>query len=202
MRRLRLLVPFALLTLVLGLVACGGGGNDDEDRVVEVIETSFTSTKPASCKQLSTQKFLEQTQYAKGKEALKACEEDAEEESEGDTDSVEVSDVVIEDSTATANATFDGGTFDGQTLSVSLVEEGGDWKRDEITGFVELDQEHLAKSIQEGFEGGQNGLEPAVAACAGKAFAKMPKAELEEVLLGGSSQPIVEIVEGCPQGQQ
>lgn len=196
-----MLFPLALLALVFGLAACGGGDDGDEDRIVEVVETSFTSTKAANCKRLATQKFLEQTQYSKGQEALKACEEDTEEEVEGDTDSVEVSDVVVEESTATANTAFDGGTFDGQTLSIDLVEEGGDWKLDEITGFVELDQEHLAKSIEEGFESGQNGLEPAVASCAGKAFAEMPKAELEEILLGGSAQPIAEIVEGCPQGQ-
>lgn len=199
MRKLHLLLPFALLALVLGLVACGGGGESDEDKIVEVIETSATSTDPADCKELATQAFLEQTEFSQGAEAVESCEEGAEDTSD-DPESVEVSEVVVEDSAATANAAFTGGSFDGQTLTVALVDEDGDWKLDEVTGFAEFDQEKLASTLEEGLQSGEDPLDPALATCFAEVVRELPKPDAEEVVIGGSSQPIIEIIEGCTEG--
>ncbi len=199
MKKIHLLLPLALLALVLGLVACGGGGDSDEDKIVEVIETSATSADPADCKELATQAFLEQTEFSEGAEAVESCEESAEDTSD-DPDSVEVSEVVVEDSTATANAAFTGGSFDGQTLTVGLVEEDGDWKLDEVTGFAKFDQEQLATTLEEGLQSGENALEPQLATCFAEVIRELPEPEAEEVVIGGSSQPIVEIIEGCSEG--
>jgi ABC-type glycerol-3-phosphate transport system substrate-binding protein len=198
LRKLHPLLPLALLALVFGLAACGSS-ESDEDKVVEVIETSVTSTDPADCKELATQTFLEQTELEQGSAAVKSCEEDAE-ETEGDPDSVEVSAVEIDGSAATADVAFAGGSFDGQTLSVALVEEDGDWKLDEVTGFAKLDQEKLADTFEEELQSGEDALDPQLATCFAEVIRELPKAEAEEVVIGGSSEPVVEIIEGCSEG--
>lgn len=195
-----MLLP-ALLALALGLVACGGDSESDEDKIVDVIETSATSNDPADCERLSTQAFLEQTQLSEGKEAVESCEEDTK-DSDGDSESVEVSKVEVDGSKATADAAFKGGNFDGQTLSVALVEEDGDWKLDEITEFAKLDQEKLAGSLEEAFQSGDDPLDPELASCIGEVLRDLDQSQVEEVVIGGSSDPIVEILEGCSEGLQ
>jgi hypothetical protein len=113
-----------------------------------------------------------------------------------------VTKVEVDGSKATADAAFVGGSFDGQTMSVALVEEDGDWKMDEITGFAKLDQERLAESLEEGLTSGDNALEPQVASCMGEVFRELPEAEFEEVIIGGDPEPLVAIVEGCQEGLQ
>jgi hypothetical protein len=39
------------------MVACGGG-ESDEEKIVDVIETSATSSDPAACKELATLNFM------------------------------------------------------------------------------------------------------------------------------------------------
>lgn len=194
MRKLRPLLPSVFLALVLALTACGGG-ESDEDKITETIETSILGEDPANCKQLATLNFLEQTQFSEGPEAVKSCEEDAKEK-EGDANSVTVTNVEVEDSNATADAAFGGGTFDGQTFSVALIEKDGDWKLDELTGFAKFDQDKLAQALEEGLAE-EEGADPKVAACAGEQFGKLPQAEFEALILGGSPQPVVEIIEAC-----
>lgn len=198
MKKLHLLLPLALLALAFGLVACGGGGDSDEDKVVEVIETSATSADPADCKELSTQAFLEQTELEEGAAAVESCEESAEDTSD-DPDSVEVSEVAVDGSAATANVAFTGGSFDGQTLSVALIEEDGDWKLDEITGFAEFDQEKLASSFEEAFESEED-VSPEFASCFAEVIRDISEEEAEEIMISGDSEPIVEIIEGCSAG--
>lgn len=198
MKKLHLLLPLALLALAFGLVACGGGGDSDEDKVVEVIETSATSADPADCKELSTQAFLEQTELEEGAAAVESCEESAEDTSD-DPESVEVSEVAVDGSAATANVAFTGGSFDGQTLSVALVEEDGDWKLDEITGFAEFDQEKLASAFEEAFESEED-VSPEFASCFAEVIRDISEEEAEEIMISGDSEPIVEIIEGCSAG--
>ena len=199
MRKLHLLLPLALLALALGLVACGGSSESDEDKVVDVIETSALSTDPGDCKELATQAFLEQTELEQGSAAVKSCEESAE-ETEGDPESVDVSKVEVDGSAATADVAFTGGNFDGQTLSVALIEEDGDWKMDEITGFAEFDQDKLADAFAEGLQSGEDALDPQLATCFAEVIREMPKPEAEEAIIGGSADPIVAIIEGCSEG--
>lgn len=194
------MLPLALAALALGLAACGGSDESDEDKIVDVIETSVTSTDPADCEKFATQAFLEQTELSEGKEALESCEESAK-DTEDDPDSVDVTEVEIDGSSATADAAFTGGSFDGQALTVALVEEDGDWKLDEITGFSKLDKDQLATSFEEAFEGEED-FDPQVAACFGEVLRELPDSQVEEVVIGGSVDPVVEIVEGCTEGQQ
>jgi hypothetical protein len=195
-----LLLPAAVLALAFGLIACGGSDESDEDKVVETIETSATSDDPADCKEFATQKFMEQTESEKGAQAVKSCEEEAE-DTQGDPESVDVSSVSVSSSKATADVAFNGGNFDGQALTVALIEEDGGWKLDEVKGFAKFDQERLAESFETLFESGEEPIEPRVVDCMGEVFRELSKPEFEELLFGGSQQPIIEIAEGCQQGQ-
>lgn len=203
MTKLRLLLP--ALLLMLFLVACGGDGEGDadsaENAIVTVIETSATSDDPADCEALASRAFLEQTQFIEGGEAIEGCEEDAREEG-NDPKSVEVSRVEVEDSTATADVAFSGGSFDGQTVSVALLEENGDWKLDEVVEFVEFDQKRLVASFEEAVRSSKPGSgiparEPREVHCFGEAVGALSKEETEEVLFGGSLERLVEFSEGC-----
>ncbi|HMI81437.1 MAG TPA: hypothetical protein VK480_06585 [Solirubrobacterales bacterium] len=195
MRKLHLLlIPVLLLVPVLALSACGGG-ESDEDQVVETIETSILSEDPADCERLATLQFLEQTQFTEGQGAVESCEEDAKDD-EGDADSVDVTNVEVDGSNATADAAFGGGTFDGQTFSVALIEEDGDWKLNEITGFAEFDGDRLAETFEEEFKS-ESGADPKVASCIGDQFRELGQSEFEAFILGGETQPLAEIFEAC-----
>ncbi|HYH54795.1 MAG TPA: hypothetical protein VD761_11765 [Solirubrobacterales bacterium] len=197
MKKLHLLLPLALLALVFGLVACGGSDESDEDKIVNVIETSVTGSDPADCKELATQAFLEQTELEQGAEAVKSCEASAEDTSD-DPDSVEVSEVEVDGAAATANVAFTGGGFDGQVISLSLVEEDGDWKLDELTGFAKFDQEKLASAFEEAFADEDGN--PQLVTCFGETIRGLSKAQAEEIVIGGSPRPIEEVAEGCIEG--
>lgn len=190
----RLSTPSVILALAFGLAACGGGGESDEDKIVETIETSVASTDPSACTELQTLKFTEQTQAEEGKAAVKECEKEATDESDK-PDSVKISKVAVDGSEATADVAFVGSTFDGQTLGVALIEEDGDWKLAEATGFSKFDKTKFIAGIEAGFE--EESVEPKLASCLAEFFEAADQSEIEGVLLGGSEKGFVEAFEAC-----
>jgi hypothetical protein len=200
LRALRLSLPLVLsaLAFALGLLACGGG-ESDEDKVAEAIETTFIGNDPGKCTEVVTQAFIEQVEMSKGKEAVEQCEEGVREDEPADSDSVEVSDVRIDGSAATADVAFAGGSYDGQVLAIALVEEDGAWKPDRIAGFVRLDKDQLASSLERAFEA-DDAPGPAVQACFGDVIRERTKPEMEEIMFGGSLDLVLAIIEGCSQG--
>jgi hypothetical protein len=200
-KKFRLSLLLALLALALGVAfdACGGS-ESDEEKVVSALETAATSTDPASCKELSTQNFMNQTEAATGTEAVKACEENVK-NVKNNPKSVEVTNVKIKGEKATADVAFTGGTFDGQTLAIALLKEGGDWKRDEVTEIAKLDKAKLVAAVEESLESGNGGLDPQTSSCIGKGLSKMSQPGIEKVLFSGSRQPLTEIYESCKSQQ-
>jgi ABC-type glycerol-3-phosphate transport system substrate-binding protein len=194
-RKSLILLPFALLALSLGLAACGGGGESDEDKIVSTIETSATSTDPAVCGETQTQKFMEQTSGGSGDEAEKECEEETK-NGESNPDSVAVSKVKVDGDKATANVKFNGGNFDGQTAEVALVEADGDWKLDELTGFANFDPTLLVQQLAEQLEA-EPEIEPQVASCIIEGLEEAPADELEGMVVENNTQPVVELAESC-----
>jgi ABC-type glycerol-3-phosphate transport system substrate-binding protein len=194
LRKLQLLLPLVLLGLVLGLAACGGG-ESDEDKIVSTIETSATSTDPAVCKETQTLQFMEQTSSGSGKEAEKECEEEAK-SGEDNPDAVNVSQVEVEGEKASANVEFEGGNFDGQTVEVALVEEGGDWKLNELTGFAKFDAARFVGALAQQLEE-EPEIEPRVAGCIVEGLEEAPKQQLEQLVIENNTQPIVELAESC-----
>lgn len=196
-RLARISALVALLVASLVLVACGdSGGGSAEDQIEATIVTSVTTTDPSKCTELMTANFVDQNSDQSGAAALKECEAEAD-DPEDDPDEVTVSAIEIDGTEATANVAFVGGGLDGQTVSVDLVEEDGAWKLDQITSFVELDNEALARTLEARFESASSEITPEQLACLGDAFRGASKAEIEELLLSGSSQPLVEFVRVC-----
>jgi hypothetical protein len=193
-----LLLPALVLVLALGLTACGGS-ESDEDKIVDVIETVTGSNDPADCERLATQRFLEQAELSKGPEAVKNCEENTEED-EDDEEEVEISAVKVDGSSASAEVAFTGGSFDGQTAAIELVEVDSDWKLDEITRFTKFDQDKLADAFEKRLQSGEDAIDPGLAECFSEVIREISEKEAEEIILGGSQKPIVEIFEGCQQG--
>lgn len=196
MRKLRLLLPAALLALGLGLAACGGGGGEsDEEKVEATIETAATSTDPANCAKYSTLKFMEQTNSGQGAEAEKACEEEAE-KGEDQPEAVAVSNIEIEGEEASADVAFEGGNLDGQTLTVALVEEEGQWKLNELTGFANFDAEKLIAALIEQLKS-EASVEPRVITCIADGLRELDESQFEELVIKQETQPIVEIAKSC-----
>jgi hypothetical protein len=199
MQKRQLLLPCLLLVLVsaVALSACGGssGGSGDETQIEEAIETSATSTNPkAACAEFSTQQFMEQSTSTEGAAAVKQCEENAKEEQ--GAESVDISEVEVEGSEATADVALTGGSLDGQGLEIALVKEGSDWKLNELVGFTELDATALAESLGTSLK--EEGGEAAeLASCIEEKFEVREQSEIEELVISGSTKPIEELVEEC-----
>jgi hypothetical protein len=191
-------LPFLCLLLIFALVlaACGGGGGEsDEAQIEAAIVASATGTDPADCTRISTQAFVEQSSNESGKGAVKACEKETKNPS-GTADSVTVSKVNVNGSKATANAAVTGSGFDGQTVSIALVEEGGQWKLDQITGFAKLDTAALAKTFEKQLKTAE-GLTPKQTGCIVEAVEEATRAEAEALVLSGSSAALIKLAESC-----
>ncbi|HKO37033.1 MAG TPA: hypothetical protein VJU14_01555 [Solirubrobacterales bacterium] len=197
MRRLLLV---SLLALSLALGACGGESNEEkaieaievEDRVIEAINRALVSTDPDACTEQMTQAFNEQ-KFREGGDAVESCEQNARAE-ESPNPPVEVIWVEIEGAEATAAID----TRNTQPLVVALLEEDGNWKLDEFVRFLEFDRGMWLKEERASFENaGEYALEPPVVDCILGAYREMSRAEIEEMVLGGSGQVETEIWEGC-----
>lgn len=205
MRARRLTAIFAALISGLALAACGGDdgesddGNSDADQIAEVIETTTTSSAPDHCTELQTQEFVEQIEFEEGEAAIEACKADADETS-GDADSVEVSEIEVDGETATANVTFDGSVFDQQTLVLELIADGDQWKLNRIADIKDLDVEAYAASFEELVQQGDDPSTPEQAACVKDHLTAedAPTAEvLTDALLSGSESSILTVVGDC-----
>jgi hypothetical protein len=192
----RLLVPLALLALAaLAVTACGGGGSSAEDEVTEVIEQAATTKDPSSCTELQTLRFTEQNTGEKGKAAIKSCEESAKEEEQAEE--AKVSNVSVNGEKATAEAEFIGGSLGSQTLAIALVEEGGDWKLDQIEGFANYNGKALEETFLKRFEESPEGLTKKQYTCIAEGIGKATTAEAEAMFLSGASTKIEELAKGC-----
>jgi hypothetical protein len=189
-----LLLPTLLLALALGISACGGGGSSDESQIEEAVEKS-ASSDPAACTKFQTKNFVEQTSQESGKAAIKECEEEAE---NGEApESASVSNVEVNGSNATAEAALTGSVFDGQTVEIGLVKEGGQWKLNEVVKFTKFDQAKLVESFEEELSKASNEVNPKFAACFIEAFEEGDQGQIEEMLFGGNEKAFEEIAENC-----
>jgi hypothetical protein len=147
-----------------------------------VIRIAATSGEPSTCKELRTQRFLEQTEFAEGREAVRRCIED-----ESPAREAEISRIEVDGDHATADTTFRGGTFDGQTLSLALVQAGGEWKLDRVTGFRNFDKGAFVSAFADSFPGT---LDVRQGRCIARFFLRIRDERLQQVLLGGDPKPL------------
>ena len=192
----RVLLCLMALTAALALSACGDDEDSattgDEAEIEAVIEESVGSDDPAACTEAATIAFLEQTELAKGEEALASCEASTQDPSD-DPDSVEVSAVEVDGSTATANVAFEGGSFDGQSLSVSLVDQDG-WKLDRMEDLIDFDPQAFGEAFA---ANPPSGLPADKAQCVGEGFAAADADQLEAAILSGDGQQLAPFFAAC-----
>ncbi len=189
-----LLLPCLLILSALAFTACGSSSGEEGD-VEAAIETSATTTDPADCKKVNTQQFMEQVTRESGEAAVEECEDEAKND-EG-SDSVSVSSVEIDGSSATAEAALSGGNLDGQTLEVELVKDGDEWKMNEVVEFTDFDQAKLVGALEGQFEESSEEIDPKLAACFVEAFKQGSQEEVEELLFKGPVDTLEELFETC-----
>ena len=196
MKSLRILACLAALAAALPLVACGGDDEDaatgDEAEIEAVIEESVGSDDPATCTEAATLAFLEQTELAEGDAGIDSCIESTQDDSD-DPDSVEASAIEVDGSTATANVSFEGGSFDGQSLSVSLVDEDG-WKLDRMEDLIDFDPETFGEAYA---ANPPRELPEDKAQCVGDQFAAADADQLEAAILSGDGQELAPFFAAC-----
>ena len=114
-------------------------------------------------------------------------------------DSVAVENIEVDGDTATAEATFTGGGLDGQTLLISLVKEGEQWKLDSLDEFVSFDKEKFAQGLLEG--AGSDGETPqGVLDCIEEQVNSTPDEEIQTIYLSGDEQQLLGLFGECFQG--
>ena len=132
--KLPLIIGAVLAVIVVGVVLAlvlGGGddGGGEEAKVEDAIKEISTGKDPEICETGYTASFLQKATGRSGTEAKTLCEEQV---PKNDTREVDISDVKITGDKATATVKETGGQNDGDTLEVTLVKQGGDWKADDL----------------------------------------------------------------------
>jgi hypothetical protein len=192
------------LAATLAFAGCGGSGDSttaasgDEAQITSAISTSVTSTDPADCIKLETQRFLEQIHFTQGSGAVKACQQDAPDTSD-DPDSVDVTDIQVNGADATANVAFHGGGFDGSTLTMGLVKDGDQWKLDQITAVPTFDIDAFEQAFTQRLSK-QQGVTAAGTACISRAFESAGPDVVKQALISGDPSQLLAVISPCLSG--
>jgi hypothetical protein len=193
------MLPIALIVLAIGLTACGGGssssGGGEETAIEEAIETAATSSNPSKCSEVQTEAFNESETGTTGAGSLKACEEEAEAESEP-AEAVTVSNIAESGETATAEVEIEGGSLDGQSIELELAKEEGGWKLNEFLGFTKYDAAGLASFLKEKLNE-EEGIEPSLAKCVAEGVEEMSQKEAEVMVFEKNNEGVEEIAKSC-----
>ena len=182
----------------LALSACGGGGGNsaDEDQISAVITRAATSGDPAACTDAQTAKFTLQTSGSPNQSAAQAvqtCEKDA---AQTAADKMDVSDIQVDGDSATAKAHATGSTFDGQTLDVALVKEGGQWKLDDFKGFENFNKDAMVASFRKQLEAEPNS-NPQAVNCVVQQFQAATDTQIEGFFTGSNTQAEQQLFGPC-----
>jgi hypothetical protein len=177
------------------LAACGSSdSNKDEHEITDAIVQSGTTDDAANCTELETQRFVEQNQFEKGTAAIDECKKP----DGNNADSIDVSAIKVDGDKATAEAAVTGATFDGQTLQISLVKEGGKWKLDHLDSFKEFDKAKFVDAFTANLQ--KNGdFTPQQSTCITGALSGLDDAALETLVLSGDQNQLVPVLGPCLQ---
>jgi hypothetical protein len=195
---------FLGVVIALTLGACGGNGGDSgdgpsagwdsEQKIVDVITEASTSGDPGDCTRFNTQRALEQATGFKGEAAIKVCERFA---GMDPAESVEVSDVSVDGSTASVEVGVTGSELDGQTLELDLVIQGGRWKVDRLTGFVSFDREALDAGVAASFR--RLGIPAELRSCVASRFKRLSDDQVQDLYLSFDKGALDLIVLACTE---
>jgi hypothetical protein len=191
-----LLLLVTSICAAAALAACGGGGgNDDNAQITDMIQTAVKSTDPADCTKLQTQQFVEQTELQSGQAAIQQCQKDAPDTSDNPS-SVDVTNVASSGDTGSADVTFQGGSFDGSTLTVAVSKDGDQWKLDKVTDIPNFNFPALVQALSAKLSS-DNSIPPQVATCIAQAFNNAGADQVKSIILSGSGDQLTAIFSTC-----
>lgn len=185
------------LVATTGLLACGGGSSAGDRLAVEetLLEASM-SDDPADCRRLLTRKLMEQSSKERGAAAVRTCEEET--ETVELPDRVSVDDVVVDGSEARGDLAFEGSSFDGQELTMALIEDDGSWKVDEMVAFAVFDREAMIlETGRELYGRVDRRVEAEAVECFLARLESLGDPGLEALILDPSPEPLLALAEGC-----
>ena len=197
MRPVRLaLLLVVSLAAAAALAACGGGGgNDDNAQITDVIQNAVKSTDPADCTKVQTLQFVEQTELQSGQAAIQQCQKDAADTSDN-PHSVDVTNVKSSGNTGSADVTFHGGSFDGSTLSVSLVKDGDQWELDKITDIPTFNFPGMVQALSAKLQS-DSSIPPQAATCITQAFDNAGADQVKSIILSGNGDQLTALFAPC-----
>lgn len=181
----------------MALGGCGGGAGGDAQAITATITQSTTNSYPANCLRLHTRALLEQSTKLRGRAAVLACEEEAVAGAPV-ADRVTVTEIEVDGTEASADVAFEGTAYDGQTLTLALVDDGERWKIARILGFVDLDAGKLAFEIGRAvFEGARTPAETQEARCFLGELERLNPEKLEALIVDPSPNPLLDLLRPC-----
>jgi TIR domain len=191
-------IPLIAIVIAVLVLSGGDGGACDPGGIECVVETAWKPTGPEDCTKLETQAYLEQTNFRKGEEAVRHCEINAA-NTANDPDSVHVSKTREVNRSATAEVSFEGGFYDGQTLVVDLVKgRGGQWRVNYIKRFEGFDKARYLEAYEGNVLHADPPLTPEEARCvAGNLARFVGSSELEDAILAGDQAPFSDAYVKC-----
>jgi hypothetical protein len=180
------------------LAGCGGSGLAGPQSEIEATIHGLAGKDPSKCVKAMTPKFLEQGLGKRGKVALRKCREERADRPYP-IRSVAVSRVEVHGDTATADAAFSGGGFDGQTVVLSLLRKGGRWRVDRALRVAALDRPRLIAALVRTLRTDPEKHDPGQIACIAQAMIAAPRGELEGVFLHTSEAKEIKLIRRCPK---
>ncbi len=178
-------------------VGCGSSGSDDERHVVDVVKEALTTRDPAWCRELATQRLLDQLMSAEGDAARRECElHTAIYETPR---SVAVSRIEVRGDSARVRAAVYGGDDDGATWGLALVRRNSDWRIDRVTA-AELDFERFLRGKRRFLVRPPGGYTERQADCVVRTMRNRGEADLERAIVAGDDRTLNAPIERCVPG--
>jgi hypothetical protein len=174
--------------VLLGLLALAScGQSSDREALKRMIFASMAESGPESCLKFSTLHFLESTSDRKGRAAIVHCEESALDPLVEQPTKVDVSGIDVHGDSGGALVAYKGSIFDGQKVKYAFVRRQGEWKFNEMVGFVDLDSARLVLQLgRYGMLKAHSPQEARNVACWIGRMERMSNKALEELVFGNS----------------
>jgi len=151
------------------------------------VKEALTTSDPAWCRELVTQRFLDQLESSEGVAARRECERDT---AIYETPrSVTVSMIEVRGDTARVRAAIEGGDDDGATWGLALVRRNSDWRIDRITA-AELDFARFVRATRRYLVRPPGGYTERQADCIVRAIRNRGEAELERAIVAGDDRTL------------
>jgi len=186
------LLAGVLIVLLVSFVVQRLSSPDESREIERTLGIVATTDDLRYCDQLTTKRYLEQVTGVEAPFADELCEYEA---ASGGADSIEVSEIAIVAGRAEAMVHNDGGSLDGSTLAVSLVEEAGDWKLDRIDGFQHFDRTRFRQAYRRKLI--ELGSTPAEAECVLAGEQRLSRPEVERAVLHPADDIFAALVVDC-----